>query len=146
MEKQDYTVSITVAATPQQAFEAINDVAGWWTKAFEGDSEKPEDVFTVRFGETYITSSVVELIPFKKITWLVTDCNKHWLKNKKEWNGTRMDWSISDGEDGTTITFTHIGLVPGIECYNGCEGAWNSYIKESLFKLLSEGKGKPELK
>ena len=38
---------------------------------------------------------------------------------------------------------THVGLVPGIECYEDCEKGWDFYIKESLFKFLTEGKGLP---
>jgi hypothetical protein len=86
------------------------------------------------------------LIPGKKITWQVIDCYKHWLKDKKEWKGTAITWKISAKENETQIDFTHIGLAPGVECYKGCEGAWNFYIKESLFQLLTEGKGEPELK
>jgi len=26
----DFTTAITVAATPEEAFDAITDVAGWW--------------------------------------------------------------------------------------------------------------------
>jgi hypothetical protein len=37
-------------------------------------------------------------------------------------------------------------FVPGIECYNGCEKAWDFYIQESLLQLLNEGKGMPEKK
>jgi hypothetical protein len=57
-----------------------------------------------------------------------------------------MNWEIAPANNGTQINFTHIGLVPGIECYNGCEKAWNFYVNESLLKLLTEGKGIPELK
>ena len=77
---------------------------------------------------------------------LTIDCYKHWLKDKKEWQGTTMSWEISAEKNGTQINFTHIGLVPGIECYNGCEKAWDFYVKQSLFQLLTEGKGIPELK
>ena len=141
MKKQDYNISITVNATEQEAFERINDISGWWTKDFEGHLEKPNDFFTVHFGEVFITLKVVELIPNKKIAWYVTDCYKPWLKNKKEWNDTVLSWEISKEKDVTRIGFTHIGLVPGIECYDGCERAWGFYIKESLFKLLTEGEG-----
>jgi hypothetical protein len=89
---------------------------------------------------------IVELVPNKKIVWHVIDCYKHWLKNKKEWKGTAMTWEISTQTDGTQITFTHIGLVPGLECYDGCENAWGQYINGSLFKLLTMGRGIPELK
>ena len=146
MKKQDYNECITVNATAQETFKSINSVSDWWTISFEGRSEKLNDVFTVRFSETFITVKIVELIPYKKILWHVIDCNKHWLKNKKEWKDTKMSWEISAEKNGTQINFTHIGLVPGIECYKGCEKAWNFYVKESLFKLLTERKGIPELK
>ncbi len=48
---KDFTVSITVDATPDEAFDGINDVAKWWTENVEGGSEKPGDEFTVRFGD-----------------------------------------------------------------------------------------------
>ncbi len=146
MKKQDYNTSITVNATAQEAFKNINNVSKWWTEDLEGHAEKLNDVFTVRFGETFITMKIVELIPNKKILWHVIDCYKHWLKDKKEWKDTSMSWEISTEKNATQISFTHIGLVPGIECYKGCEKAWDQYIKGSLFRLLTEGKGIPELK
>jgi len=145
MKKQDYTASIKVNATAQEAFNAINSVAKWWTQDMEGSSQKLNDVFTVHFGETFITVEIVELAPGKKISWHVVDCYKHWLKDKKEWKGTKINWEISGQKDATRIIFTHIGLVPGLECYKGCENAWGQYINGSLFKLLTKGKGMPEL-
>jgi len=41
---------------------------------------------------------------------------------------------------------THIGLVPGIECYNDCEKGWDHYIRDCLFKLITTHKGIPERK
>lgn len=143
MKQQDYTISITVDATAETAFHAINNISGWWSTDFDGQSEKLNDVYTVRFGETFITIKIIELIPYQKIGWQVVDSYKHWIKNKKEWQNTTMSWEISSIQDKTQIKFTHVGLVPGIECYKGCEGAWNSYLTESLFKLILEGKGLP---
>ena len=31
MSKQDYTTAFTVDQTPKQAFDAINNVRGWWS-------------------------------------------------------------------------------------------------------------------
>jgi len=144
MNNKDYNTTIALNATAQQAFNSINNVVQWWSEDFEGQSEKLNDVFTVRFGETFITIKIVELIPEQKIVWHVIDNYKHWLQyNKREWLNTTMIWEISAATNGTQISFTHIGLVPGIECYYGCESAWNFYIKESLLKLLTEGKGIP---
>ena len=145
MTNKDYSTTILVDQTPATVFNAVNNVGRWWTEDFEGNSKKLNDVFTVHFGETFITIKIVELIPNKKIVWHVIDCYKHWLKDKKEWKDTTISWEIAAEKNATQISFTHKGLVPGIECYDGCEKAWNFYVKESLFKLLTEGKGIPEL-
>jgi hypothetical protein len=47
-------------------------------------------------------------------------------------------------KNATEVSFTHVGLVPEIECYNDCRKGWDFYIKESLRKLITEGKGVPE--
>lgn len=147
MLPKSYSVSITCRSTATEAFKKINDVAAWWTEDFKGRSKNMNDEFTVSFGATWMTHEVIELIPGKKIVWMVTDCYKHWLKkNKQEWKGTTLKWEISGGMGETQITFTHVGLLPGIECYDGCEKAWNYYIRESLLSLLENGKGMPEQK
>ena len=143
METANYTTSITVDQTAGEAFAAICNVAGWWTRNCEGGTAQTGDVFTVRFGETYITSKVTELIPERKIVWQVIDCNKHWLKDKKEWNGTTMQWGIAAVDGKTQIRFTHLGLVDRLECFGVCVNAWGGYISGSLLKLITEGKGNP---
>jgi hypothetical protein len=143
---QDYHTNIAVNVSADAAFNAINDVAAWWSMHFEGAATKVEDTFTVTFGQTWMTMQVMELVPAQKVLWQVIDCHKHWLKDKKEWKGTWMIWELSTENGGTKIQFTHVGLVPGIECYNGCEKAWDFYIQESLLQLLRDGKGMPELK
>ena len=143
MSASDFTTTISVDQTPEEVFNVINNVPAWWTTNFEGHAEKLDDIFTVTFGKTFITSKVVELVPGKKIVWLVTDCNKHWLKDKKEWNGTKMTWEISEKDNKTQIRFTHLGLVSKLECYGACTNAWDEYLKGSLFKLFTEGKGMP---
>jgi hypothetical protein len=35
------------------------------------------------------------------------------------------------------------GLVPSIECYDGCPGAWSFYIHGSLRDFILKGKGQP---
>lgn len=147
MKKQDYNITIVAKATDEEAFNAINDITRWWSTDFEGQSAKQGDVFTVRFDKTFITLKITEFIPNKKISWQVIDCYKDWLKNnKKEWLGTTMEWEIVKQGDKVHIIFTHLGLVPGIECYEGCEKAWDFYLEESLLKLITEEQGIPELK
>ena len=145
MGKQDYTISLTVNITAEEAFKAISRVTEWWAIDFEGSSEKLDDVFTVHFGDVWVTFKIVEVIPNKKIVWLVTDCYLDWLKDKKEWKDTRVSWEVSTDKESTQIRFTHIGLVPEIECYNDCEEGWNFHIGKSLFNLITEGKGTPDI-
>ncbi|MFI5134394.1 MAG: SRPBCC domain-containing protein [Chitinophagales bacterium] len=144
MNKQDYNAIITVNATAEKAFNNIKSVSKWWGTNFEGSSQKSGDVFTIRFGKTWVTFEIAEVVPDKKIAWLVTDCNLEWIKDKKEWKGTKMLFKISAKDNATQISVTHIGLVPGIECYNDCVKGWNFHLKESLFKLITEGKGMPD--
>ena len=118
-------------------------MADWWTANFSGASGKVGDAFTVRFGETFVDFTVVEHVPTRRIVWRVTDCNLHFIEDKKEWKGTRVIFDLSSDGAATTVTMTHAGLMPDVECYENCRRGWNFFIKESLQKLLSENQGKP---
>ena len=144
MNQQNYQCSIAADVTPHEAFEAVNQVNEWWAKNFEGSAEKLNDVFTVRFGDTWVTFKIAEFIPDKKVVWQVTDCYLPWLNDKTEWNGTSVAFEISPLGNATQVTMTHIGLVPGVECYEMCEAGWNHHFKESFLKLLTEHVGAPE--
>ena len=143
MKIPDFTTTLMVDTNTEVTFNAINNVRGWWSEDFEGSTGKLNDIFTVRFGEVFITSKVVELIPGRKIVWHVLDCNKPWLKNTNEWNDTKMCWEISENNEKTQVRFTHIGLVPAIECFDVCSNAWGEYLQQSLRNLANTGKGKP---
>lgn len=142
--QRDYSATISARITAEEAIERISRVADWWTAGFTGDSRKPGDTFTVRFGETFVDFRVTEIIPDKRIVWQVTDCNLHFIPAKKEWNNTRVVWDVFPQEEGTGVRMTHVGLVPEHQCYELCEGGWNFYAKESLLKLLTEDSGLPD--
>lgn len=144
MKKNDYHTTIKVNASPEEVMKKISQVNLWWAKDFKGKAEKPGDTFTIHFGETYVDFKINELVPNKKVVWNVTDCNLHWIDNKKEWKNTEVIFEISGRGRTTEINFTHIGLVPGVECYNDCEVGWNGYITGSLVKFINEGKGLPQ--
>jgi hypothetical protein len=147
MKAQDYTESITVNATAQEAFKDINSVTKWWTENLEGSSQKLNDEFTVQFGDIHASKQkFVEVIPDKKVVWLVTDSKLNFLKDKQEWTGTKISFEIFEKDKKTQIRFTHLGLVPKIECFNDCSNAWSQYIQQSLLNLINTGKGQPTLK
>jgi len=145
MKEQNYTTTLTVDKTPKEVFNAINDVSKWWND-FEGSSQKLNDSFTVQFGDMHLsTQKIIELVPDKKIVWLVTQSNLSFIKDKQEWTNTKIEFDITSHNNKTQIKFTHFGLVPEVECYKDCTKGWDYYIKGSLFKLLTEGKGTPGL-
>ena len=147
MKKQDYHTSITADGSAHKAFESINSVTKWWTENMEGSSQKLNDVFTVRFGDVhYSKQKLVEVVPDKKVVWLVTDSKLNFLKDKQEWTNTKISFEISSQNDKTKIHFTHIGLVPEIECFDACSNAWSQYIQQSLWSLITMGSGRPEKK
>ncbi|HWB62749.1 MAG TPA: hypothetical protein VG603_04500 [Chitinophagales bacterium] len=144
METKDYSCTISVNTIPEKALESINHVGDWWTKSFEGSAQKLNDIFSVRFGDTYVNFKVVETLPGIKAVWEVTDSYIPWLKDKNEWTGTKVIWDILPDGSATKIIMTHQGLLPGIECYSECEKGWNFYTGKSLHQLITRGTGLPD--
>lgn len=142
-----YTITLSVDQTPIEAFNAINNVRGWWTEVLEGSTEKLNDEFEVRFGDVhYSKHKLMELVPGKKVVWLITDSKLNFLSNKNEWTGTSIVFDITEENGKTNVQFTHEGLVPDIECYKNCSNAWAGYVKNSLLSLIATGKGNPARK
>lgn len=142
MENQEFNCSIAVNITPKESFAMISRVSEWWVKDIEGKTERLNDEFTVHFGTTWVSFKIIEIILEKKAVWLVTDCNLPWNADLKEWKGTQIVWRISTEKNLTKINFTHIGLSK-LDCGNQCMNSWGGYIKQSLFKLITQGKGLP---
>ncbi len=142
MTASNYTTAILVDNTAAEAFNAINNVRGWWQGEIEGSTNKLNDEFTYRMEEIHFSKQkLVELIPNEKVVWLVTDSKLNFTKDKSEWTGTKIIFEINEISNKTQVRFTHLGLVPAIECYGGCSGAWEQLIQQSLFSLITTGKG-----
>ncbi len=144
MSAHNYSASITTNLTATATAERINRVADWWTASFTGAAEKIGDTFSVRWGETFVDFTVTDYVPAKKIVWRVTDCNLLFVEDRKEWKDTQIIFDISSNGGATTVTMTHAGLVPSVECYEACSKGWNFYITESLQELLTENLGMPD--
>lgn len=140
-EQQNYHSSIVVNAGANDVFDKISRVSEWWAQNFKGSAYNAGDIFTINWGETYVTFKLTETIPAKKITWLVTDCYLPWLKDKTEWTDTEVVFEISEENNATRVEMTHVGLTPDAECYGDCQTGWDHYIKKSLFKFIEQGQG-----
>lgn len=144
MKTKNFTTTILVDRTPEEAFDAINDVRAWWSGEIEGRTDVLGAEFTYRYKELHrTTQKLTELVPGKKIVWQVTDSHIEFVRDKTEWDGTKIVFEIAPKGAKTEIRFTHVGLVPTIECYDGCSGAWSFYVNESLRGFLAKGRGEP---
>jgi len=144
---QDLTLTFTVDQTPGEVFAAINDVRGWWSGDIEGSTVNLGDEWTYRYKDVHFSKQrITELIPGKKVVWLVLDSYLSFVKDKTEWNGTEIVFEIARKHGKTEVRFTHAGLVPAFECFGGCSGAWGFYIENSLRSLIATGKGAPNPK
>ena len=146
MTTTDLSYTILVDQTPKEAFNAINNVRGWWSGDIDGNTYKQGDEFTYRYEDIhYSKQRITELIPDKRVVWLVLDSYLSFIKDKTEWNGTEITFDISEKDNKTEIRFIHHGLVPESECYDDCSDAWGFYINGSLKNLITTGIGQPNI-
>jgi hypothetical protein len=142
MKKQDFSCSFTANISANDAIKKISNISDWWGVAFIDNAEKQGDKFVIKMGDdAFFNCTVSELIPGKRVVWSVADCNMPWYTDKKEWSNTKMIFNVSEANGSSTITFTHEGLTPDVECYKDCEPGWTHWIKTSLFSYFTTGKG-----
>ena len=144
MNAQSFTATFTVDQTPEEVFAAINNVRGWWSGDIEGSTDELGDEWTYRYKDIhYSKQKITELVPGKRVAWHVLDGYLNFVEDKEEWTGTDITFDITKEGDKTSVRFTHLGLVPGFECFDNCSNAWGFYINNSLRSLITIGEGQP---
>jgi uncharacterized protein YndB with AHSA1/START domain len=147
MNDRNFTTSFTVDQSPEEVFDAVNDVRGWWSEEIDGRTDKLGAEFDFHYKNVHrSTQRITEMVPGKKVVWQVLDSRIGFVDDKTEWNGTEVVFEITRKGDKTQLRFTHVGLVPAVEGYGKCSGAWGFYVGESLRDLIRTGKGQPEKK
>jgi hypothetical protein len=143
MKDQSLTLTFSVEQSPEQVFDAVNNVRAWWSGAIDGETDRLGVEFTYRYKDVHrSTQKITEFVPGRKVVWHVADAELNFVKDKNEWNGTDIVFEIARKGGTTELRFTHVGLVPA-ECYGGCSGAWGFYVGDSLRSLITTGKGAP---
>jgi len=141
MKSQDLTFSFTVDQTPDEVFAAIKQVSSWWPGEIAGVTDRLGGEFTYRYKDMHrSTQKITEWVPGKRVAWHVTESYLSFLKEKEEWTGTDVVFDISSKGGKTTLTFTHEGLTPKVECYGACSDGWGYIIKECLPAFITTGK------
>jgi uncharacterized protein YndB with AHSA1/START domain len=144
MNNNSFSTTILVDQTPEAVFSAVTNVRGWWSEEIEGGTSTLNDEFNYHFQDVHrCKMKLIEVVPNKKVVWLVLDNYFKFTKDKSEWINTKVIFEIGQKDNKTELHFTHEGLVPDYECYDICENAWTQYIQQSLASLVSTGKGQP---
>jgi hypothetical protein len=135
MLKTNYTVAIEVTKSPNDVFNhLIHDVSKFWPEELEGECGKLNDEFVFRTGDThYSKNKVIELVPDKKLVWLVTDSIRK--TDNFEWTGTKMIFKLTPNGGGTQLKFTYDGIVPENE-HDRLVQICDFVIKEKLYNLI----------
>lgn len=147
MSNHNFTTTIVVDQTPKEAFDAINNVRGWWSAEIEGGTERLNDEFSYHAQDIHRCKiRIVEVVPEERVVWLILENYFNFTKDQSEWVGNKISFEISVKDNKTEIKFTHWGLVPDYECYQICFDAWSNYINNSLYQLITTGQGSPNPK
>lgn len=139
---KDFTTTFLVDQSPKQVFKAVTNVRGWWQGLYEeeiiGKTEALNDEFTFRAGAGahYSKQRLIEMVPDKKVVWLVTEGELSFVEKKDEWKGTKIIFDIAKKGNQTEVRFTHQGLNPDIECYDSCSSAWQMYLDQKFVPLV----------
>jgi len=144
MKSENYTtancsVAIEVARSPNEVFNHITKgVSEFWPEEFTGESTKLGDEFVFSTGNShYSKNKVVELIPNKKVVWLVTESIRK--TDNFDWTGTKMIFELTPKGDDTLVQFTYDGVVLENE-YDRLVQICDLVIKEKLYNFLTRGK------
>jgi Activator of Hsp90 ATPase homolog 1-like protein len=139
---QNFTTAFSVDQTPEEVFKAITNVRGWWTGDIQGGTDKLGDEFTYRYQDIhYSKQKITELVPDRKVVWHVVDANLSRHQDPAEWTGTDITFDVAPKDGQTEVRFTHLGLVPDIECFDSCSNAWGYLVNTDLRNLITDGEG-----
>lgn len=158
MPHTDYlTATMSVDRTPDEVFEAITDVRGWWNENIIGDTASLHDEFVFTDDSSYAGETarakegirfcrfrLTEVVPGERMVWHVVDADLTFVDDRDEWTGTNVIFEIAASASGTVVHFTHEGLTAAdSECFEACSRGWTFYITESLPQLITSGTGRP---
>ena len=147
MSKKDFTTTISVNQSPEEVFNAINNVRGWWSEGVDGTTDKVNAEFDYHYQDIHVCKlKIIELVPNAKVVWHVVKNHFNFTKDEQEWTGTKIYFEITRKGGEIELRFTHVGLVPEYECFEVCREGWTNYIESSLHDLITTGRGAPNPK
>lgn len=147
MKTQSFTTTIAVDQTPEQVFNAITNLRGWWSEEIDGNTDQLHEEFAYHYQDVHFAKiKLIEVAPGKKVVWHVVYNRFNFTNDPTEWTDTKLIFEIAEKNGKTQMRFTHDGLTSECQCYDVCHEGWTNYIKKSLYNLITTGKGQPNPK
>src|ERR1700761_2312857 len=102
MTNQNFTTTLVVNQSPEEAFSAIINPRAWWSEEITGGTANLNDVFNYHYEDVHICKfRIIEVIPNKKMVWLVLENYFKFTNDKTEWVGNTISFEISAEGDQT---------------------------------------------
>ncbi|CAN5238281.1 hypothetical protein BH11BAC6_BH11BAC6_15900 [soil metagenome] len=106
MDNQSFTTTIVVEQSPAEVFKAINTPRAWWSEDIDGNTAKLNDERKYHFGDNHhCKMKTIEMIPDKKVVWLVEENYFKFTKDSTEWTGNKITFEISKQDNKTQLVF-----------------------------------------
>lgn len=143
-----YTRTLTTPLDPHAAYEHAANPQQWWITMIEGQARNVGDLFEFDVPQLHHAKfRVSEAVPGRRLAWDVVETNAE--TELPEWIGTRIEFTFAPAErprheeddtapsPGSTVTFTHHGLTPSLDCHETCSTAWDHHLGDGLSALLN---------
>jgi len=92
----------SVDQSPQEVFDAINDVRGWWSEEIEGRTDKLGAEFKFQYKDFHRNSQkITDLVPGKKVVWHISNANLIWSKTRPSGPAPKLFWERKAASEET---------------------------------------------
>lgn len=148
MSDHDLTIVLSLPShSPVETYDAINDVASWWSGTIDGDPLALGEEFVYNYGDAHRSvQRVTTLEPGARVEWLVSEANLPAVEPTDEWAGTTIRFELVPlATGGTELRFTHVGLTPACSCYDRCTSGWDALIERNLRRRIETGAAQPDV-
>lgn len=130
---------VTIEAQPATIYEALTQEKGlqaWWTAESQAEAKVGSTAhFKFYGGQVHFQFNVDTLESDKKVEWSVKSA-------VPGWENTRITWELSEGENGTTLTFGHHDFASYDPPFGMTNFNWGWYLT-SLKEYAETGTGRP---
>jgi uncharacterized protein YndB with AHSA1/START domain len=147
----DFRTTVRLAAPLHSVYQALTTqagLAGWWTDDCTiGTREGDENEFRFPRSSFFARFKIRRLVPDSLVEWECLDSlhpAESGFKNRRDWVGTKVKFELRAADSAATeLRFTHVGLLPRLECNGTCRNVWWHFLHQSLRTYMETGTGLP---